>query len=124
MKQVLFFTFLSLFFTNCFDAPESIDEEEIHGNWVGLSYLEGETLRDDASSYGFKFLEDSTYVGLYDSKQVEEGVYRIESNKLYTTAKGLAEKNVELQYISQDSMIMKMNRSGIIEVLTLGRVSE
>lgn len=124
MKHLLLFAFLSLFLTNCFDAPESISEEEIHGTWVGLSYQEGETLRNDASSFGFKFLEDSTYMGIYDSKQMEEGIYRLEGNKLYTTAKGLAEKNVELQYVSQDTLIMKMNRSGVIEILTLGKEEE
>ena len=120
MKHVLLFTFLSLFLTNCFEAPENIAEERIFGTWVGLSYLQGETLMEDASSIGFKFLEDKTYMGVY-GEQVEEGIYRMEGNKLYTTAKGLAEKNVELQYVSQDSMIMKMNRSGVIEILTLGK---
>jgi hypothetical protein len=120
MKHVLLFTFLSLFLTNCFEAPENIAEERIFGTWVGLSYLQGETLMEDASSIGFKFLEDKTYMGVY-GEQVEEGVYRMEGNKLYTTAKGLAEKNVELQYVSQDSIIMKMNRSGVIEILTLGK---
>ena len=120
MKHVLLFTFLSLFLTNCFEAPENIAEERIFGTWVGLSYLQGETLMEDASSIGFKFLEDKTYMGVY-GEQVEEGIYRMEGNKLYTTAKGLAEKNVELQYVSQDSIIMKMNRSGVIEILTLGK---
>ena len=120
MKHVLLFTFLSLFLTNCFEAPENIAEERIFGTWVGLSYLQGETLMEDASSIGFKFLEDKTYMGVY-GEQVEEGIYRMEGNKLYTTAKGPAEKNVELQYVSQDSIIMKMNRSGVIEILTLGK---
>jgi len=123
MKQVLLFTFLSLFLTNCFDAPESIAEEEIHGTWKGLSYKQGETYTMDAASIGFQFSEDKTYKGIY-GEQVEEGIYRIVGNKLYTTAKGLAEKNVELQYVSQDSMIMKMNRVGVIEILTLGKVEE
>lgn len=123
MKQLVLFTFLSLFLTNCFDAPESIAEEKIHGTWIGLSYKQGETLTNDASSIGFKFLDDKTYMGVY-GEQVEEGIYRIEGNKLYTTAKGNAEKNVELQYVSQDTMIMKMNRSGVIEILTLGRDEE
>ena len=74
MKHVLLFTFLSLFLTNCFEAPENIAEERIFGTWVGLSYLQGETLMEDASSIGFKFLEDKTYMGVY-GEQVEEGMY-------------------------------------------------
>ena len=123
MKQLLLFTFLSLFLTNCFEAPKSIAEEEIHGTWIGLSYKQGETMNNDVASIGFKFLDDKTYMGVY-GEQVEEGIYRIEGNKLYTTAKGLAEKNVELQYVSQDTIVMKMNRVGVIEILTLGRDKE
>jgi hypothetical protein len=122
MKHLILFTFLSLFLTSCFDAPESFEEEEIHGTWIGLSYEkeQGGAITDNPSSIGFLFSDDKTYKGVF-GEQVEEGVYRVEGNKLYTTAKGLAEKNVELQYVSQDTMVMKMNRVGVIEILTLGK---
>ncbi len=118
MKQSLFYVFLILLMTSCFDAPENIDMKMLHGEWSGAAWeIEGGDNRD-ASNVGFLFNVDSTYTATAGSGG-ETGIYRIDGDKLYTTAKGAAEKNVRILKVNTDSLIFEMNRVGTIETLIL-----
>lgn len=120
MKKVLLFALVSVFYFSCFEAEESIALEELHGYWNGIGYEIGDDLQTNASDWEFQINPDSTYMLKYGSNE-QVGVYRVAGNKLYTTPKGQAEINVEVQSLTQDSLVLKMNRSGVIEILTFGR---
>lgn len=112
---------VSFLFTGCFEEKAGIPMEALHGEWTGASWLvKGEDVGRDASAVTFEFNADSTYsAGMGGSG--ETGVYRMDGNKLYTTAKGDAEKNVELEKVTTDSIFMNMNRQGTLETLILVR---
>lgn len=120
MKKALLLILISVCCFSCFPEGENINVEALHGYWNGIGYEIGEETQSNYKDWEFQINPDSTYMLKYGSN-TQEGVYRVAGNKLYTTPKGAAELNVEVQYLTQDSMVIKMNRSGIIEILTFGR---
>ena len=120
MKKVLLFALVSVCCFSCFEAEESIALEDLHGYWNGIGYEIGDKPQSNASDWQFQINPDSTYLLKYGSN-AQEGIYRVAGNKLYTTPKGEAEISVAIEQLTQDSMVIKMNRSGIIEILTFGR---
>lgn len=118
MKQSLFYVFILLAMASCFDTPESIEMEMLHGEWSGATWKAKGEKDKDASNVAFVFNPDSTYTATAGGGG-EAGIYRIDGDKLYTTAKGTAEKNVRILKVNTDSLIFEMNRVGTIEILTL-----
>jgi hypothetical protein len=118
MKNLLFFTALITVFTLSSCEPAENDNEQIHGKWQAISWeVAGvETLGEDATVV-FDF-NDDTYVASSGSSE-EAGIYRLETNNLYTTAKGQIEKMVAIKLSSIDTMVMDMNRAGTPELMTL-----
>jgi|AntRauTorckE5430_2_1112549.scaffolds.fasta_scaffold50232_2 hypothetical protein len=119
MKNLLFFTALITVFTLSSCEPAENDNEQIHGKWQAISWeVAGvETLGEDATVV-FDFKSDDTYVASSGSSE-EAGIYRLETNNLYTTAKGQIEKMVAIKLSSIDTMVMDMNRAGTPELMTL-----
>jgi hypothetical protein len=119
MKNLLLLVALSTVFTLSSCEPVENDNEQIHGKWQAISWEAAgvETLSDEAT-VTFEFKTDDTYVASSGSSE-EAGIYRLETNNLYTTAKGQIEKMVEIKLPSIDTMIMNMNRAGTAEVMTL-----
>jgi hypothetical protein len=119
MKNLLFFTVLITVFTLSSCEPAENDNEQIHGKWQAISWeVAGvETLGEDATVV-FDFKSDDTYVASSGSSE-EAGIYRLETNNLYTTAKGQIEKMVAIKLSSIDTMVMDMNRAGTPELMTL-----
>jgi hypothetical protein len=119
MKNLLFFAALSTIFTLLSCEPAENDNEQIHGKWQAISWkaIGVETLSDEATVI-FEFKNDDTYMAS-SGNSVEAGIYRLETNNLYTTAKGQIEKMVEIKLPTIDTMIMNMNRAGTAEVMTL-----
>ena len=119
MKNLLFFTALITVFTLSSCEPAENDNEQIHGKWQVISWeVAGvETLGEDATVV-FDFKSDDTYVASSGSSE-EAGIYRLETNNLYTTAKGQIEKMVAIKLSSIDTMVMDMNRAGTPELMTL-----
>jgi hypothetical protein len=119
MKNLLFFTALITVFTLSSCEPAENDNEQIHGKWQAISWeVAGvETLGEDATVV-FDFKSDDTYVASSGSSE-EAGIYRLETNNLYTTAKGQIEKMVAIKLPSIDTMVMDMNRAGTPELMTL-----
>jgi hypothetical protein len=119
MKNLLFFTALITVFTLSSCEPAENDNEQIHGKWQAISWeVAGvETLGEDATVV-FDFKSDDTYVASSGSSE-EAGIYRLETNNLYTTAKDQIEKMVAIKLSSIDTMVMDMNRAGTPELMTL-----
>jgi hypothetical protein len=119
MENLLFFTALITVFTLSSCEPAENDNEQIHGKWQAISWeVAGvETLGEDATVV-FDFKSDDTYVASSGSSE-EAGIYRLETNNLYTTAKGQIEKMVAIKLSSIDTMVMDMNRAGTPELMTL-----
>jgi hypothetical protein len=96
-------------------------DTELTGQWQGTQWLvDGEASGRDASQVSFEFQADGTYAASFGAQE-EAGSYRLEGNKLYTNAKGQAEKMVEVSLSGADTLRMNMNRAGTPEVLVLVR---
>ena len=103
-------------------STNSIDEQLLIGQWKGASWdIEGTEKGRNASVVSFEFLTNQTYKAIY-GEQTENGVYRVQYGKLYTTENGKAEKNVGIDLLTKDSLVLNMNRVGTIETLTLIKV--
>lgn len=91
----------------------------IVGNWQGASWL----INDQPSNYkaeqtSFNFDGLNNYSFNYDGTE-EKGSYIVKENKLYTTAFHQQEIMVEIEKLTNHSMVFKMNRGGQIEKLFL-----
>ncbi|MCC6726084.1 MAG: lipocalin family protein [Saprospiraceae bacterium] len=51
----------------------------------------------------------------------ETGSFRLDGDKLYTTAQGQQEIMVKIKRLTPDSLVFEMNRGGVQEILTLNR---
>ena len=115
-KSTLFFAFLIMFFCAC--SAEN-NNQRIVGTWQGISWkVKGQQSGRNASDVTFEFKPDDSYSASFGT-QKEEGTYRLAENKLYTTAKGQAQKMVQVTLLSTDTLIMDMNRVGTLEELIL-----
>ena len=123
VKLFLHYYLVCFILSSCFEEKAGIPMEDVIGKWKGQSWLvKGEDVGRDASRVKFEFNSDSTYYAAMGS-QDEKGIFRLVENKLYTTAQGDAEKNVELSKVNADSMVMMMNRQGTMETLVLVRAN-
>ncbi len=117
-------TFIFLFSTllmsvacsNPLGAPD-----EIYGAWGGVSWkADGKSASFDASAVQFRFERDKTYSAVYGD-QNEQGAFKIDGRKLYTTADGQMQKMVKILRLDSDTLEIEMNRSGVRENLILAR---
>lgn len=116
-KSFVFFALL-LFITACKSEPK-FDITLLHGEWTGADWLvQGKSSGRDAREVRFTFDATNTYTASY-GEQKESGTYRVEGDKLYTTAEDKIEKVVKVERISADSLFLDMNRVGQAEQLIL-----
>lgn len=118
MKKLLFLSILMAGFVSC--EPGENDNEQIHGIWEAISWTraDAETL-DESTIVTFEFKVDDTYEAIANEVTQEAGIYRLEGSNLYTTQTGKAEKMINLELPSLDTMVMNMNRSGTKEMIKL-----
>lgn len=117
MKRITFLFSILFLITAC--QSEKLDETLLHGNWQGTEWkVQGEERVRDAVLVTFRFNVDKTYTGKFGA-QTENGTYQLSGNKLYTTETDKAKKMVELSKLTQDSLVMQMNRVGTLETLIL-----
>ena len=108
---------LTLFFA-CKSDPK-MDAAQLLGQWKGSAWMVFDKPADrDASAVNFTFEAGDKYTATY-SEQQEKGVYRLEGNKLYTTAENKIEKMVKILRLNSDSLVFEMNRTGQEEKLIL-----
>ncbi len=114
----LIYLFLAFALASCV-TNNSINAEMLRGKWNGISW----TVNEQPSSYkanqtSFNFDALNNYSFNYDGT-LEEGTYIVKENKLYTTAYHQQEIMVEIEKLTADTLIFKMNRGGQMERLTL-----
>ena len=116
-KNTILFLALCLFsFLGC--SSEN-NNQRVVGQWQGISWkVKGQPSGRNASNVHFEFNADDTYTASF-GQQKEEGAFRLVENKLYTTAKGQAEKMVQVTFLKLDTLVMDMNRAGTVEELVL-----
>ncbi len=123
MKIQLFFLLALLSpLAACKNEPDP-NLEKILGKWqASVWLLAGKDSGRDASAVNFEFRNDGSYAASMGA-QAEKGVFKIEGDKLYTTADGPTkiQKMVKLSRIAADTLIMDMNRQGDAEQLVLLR---
>ncbi len=113
------FFLLSFFLLSIFACTPESNNQKVVGNWQGASWkVKGEESGRNAADVLFEFNADNTYFAAF-GQQKEEGTFRLVENKLYTTAEGKAEKMVQVSLYSIDTLVMDMNRVGILEQLIL-----
>ncbi len=116
MKKAITFLLLVTLFLACSNEN---DNAALIGKWQGISWaVAGEQSGRNAAEVVFTFHPSDSYTAAF-SQQKEEGSFRLVGNKLYTTAKGKAEKLVEVRFQGTDTLIMDMNRVGTLEELVL-----
>ncbi len=91
----------------------------LQGKWRGISW----TVNEQPSNYkanetSFSFDALNNYSFNYDGT-LEKGTYIVKENKLYTTAYNQQEIMVEIEKLTVDTLIFRMNRGGQMEQLTL-----
>lgn len=97
----------------------SLQKDLLYGNWQGASWkVHGRESGRDFRAVTFTFNPDDTYRAAF-ADQVENGVYRLDGNKLYTTGENQIEKMVRLASLLADTLVMDMNRVGAAEELVL-----
>ena len=113
LPVLLFVLFLSCNLT--------VDEKLAIGDWKGVEWLiQGQDSDYDASSTYFSFKDDGRYTYQYGDMG-EEGEFYIVNNELFTTPNGGMKMMVKIQKLTQDTMVLNMNRGGTSETLTLAR---
>ncbi|MDX1911996.1 MAG: lipocalin family protein [Saprospiraceae bacterium] len=89
------------------------------GAWQGTEWTIMDKPGDmDASQVQFEFREDGTYNAQFGS-QKQNGTWRTEKDKLYTTETGKKEIMVKLLQATGARLEFEMNRGGQKEVLKL-----
>ncbi len=106
------------FLLSCIDSK---DKKLIIGQWTGTEWL----VNNSPSAYSpenasFTFGDDGKYSFTYAGSK-ESGDYFISNNELFTTPDGGIKMMVKVAKLTQDSLIMDMNRGGQPERLTLLR---
>ncbi len=115
------FLLLSFFLLSVFACSPEQNNQKVVGDWQGVSWkVKGEDSGRNAADVSFSFNAGDTYTAAF-GQQKEEGTFRLVEDKLYTTAKGQAEKMVKVSLYSLDTLVMDMNRVGILEQLVLVR---
>ena len=120
-KSLLRFLFLSavLFLANCRQANDR--NPLLVGKWQGAEWLIFDQPSGmDAAQVFFEFRTDGSYVADF-GKQHQQGTWRTEKDKLYTTEEGKKEIMVKLLKVDAASLEFEMNRGGQKETLKLGK---
>lgn len=106
-----------LFLMSCGSGSGTPDA--IYGKWQGVSWtVEGTDENRNAAAVHFKFENNNQYMAEFGDQQ-ESGSFKVEGDKLYTTAEGQLQKMVKIVEISADTLELEMNRGGVKEILVL-----
>ncbi|MCB9354783.1 MAG: lipocalin family protein [Saprospiraceae bacterium] len=104
-------------FAGC-QAPEEHNPLVV-GDWQGTEWLIFDKSSGmDASQVHFGFQEDGRYSAQFGNQQ-QQGVWRTERDKLYTTEDGKKEIMVKILQLDSLRLVFEMNRGGQKETLKL-----
>lgn len=117
IRYILSFALLTLLIS----CNEGKNKQLIIGEWSATSWNVGGAPGDyDVATTSFTFGDDGNYTFSYGGND-EKGKYFITNSQLYTTPEGGMKMMVKVPLLTEDSMIMDMNRGGQSEELTLVR---
>jgi hypothetical protein len=117
MHKLNFLLLAVLFLASC--GSETAIPEAIYGNWKGVSWsVEGQDTGLDAAAVSFQFTAPTAYTATFGDQQ-EKGTFKVDGDKLYTTAEGQMQKMVKIIRLTADTLEMEMNRAGTKENLVL-----
>jgi len=102
-----------------------LDQTLLHGKWKGVTMTEkGKIVDKGADQSEFNFYPNGTYS--YEiSHHKEAGTFRTVEDKLYTTDTindNRLEKVVRVSQLTADSLFLKMNASGVPQILKCHKV--
>ena len=113
---------LLLFVTAC-ERPYTA--EKLRGEWTGVRFTQqGQDLKVNPRDFSFRFEPEGRYVYEGTSNYREEGIFRIEGDRLYTTDEidaNALEKAVRMRQLDPDTLKIQMNDGGKEQELTLVR---
>jgi len=117
LKTILFMALsLVLVFSSCID---SVNNKLIIGKWKATEWLENDTPNiANATNTAFNFDDKGNYTFSHN-ETVNKGTYKVENDMLFTTEEGMQEIMVNISKINNDSLVLIMNNSGVIEKLIL-----
>lgn len=117
----MFLTTVSLL-ANCRQANDR--NPALTGKWQGTEWLIFDQPSGmDATQVVFEFRADGSYAADF-GKQHQQGTWRTEKDKLYTTEEGKKEIMVKLLKIDAANLEFEMNRGGQKETLTLKKTDK
>lgn len=108
---------LLLFVTSCETAPK-YERALFEGAWKCVTLFSDGVENVNPQTIIFDFNLDSTY-NYTGGSYTETGKWYLEGDKLVTVAEGDLEKKVQIEKITADTMIMKMNDRGTDMTLIL-----
>ncbi|MBK6932348.1 MAG: hypothetical protein IPH12_16415 [Saprospirales bacterium] len=104
-------------FTNCRRTNDN--NPALYGKWTGKEWLVfGKPAGRDAARVFFEFTADGNYSAGFGD-QTENGSWRTDKDKLYTTAQNRKEIMVKILKLDAQTLLFEMNRSGRQETLEL-----
>lgn len=113
LTVILFGVLISLI--SCNDLEQA---KLIQGKWKCVEWKVDEQKHNATDEVSFTFSEDKTYE--YKNQTLEEvGTYKIEGGNLYTKANGDLEIAVQIEKLTQDTLMFNMSRAGTPETMTL-----
>ncbi len=116
LKHLLSVLSLFLFIGACGDTT---NKKFIIGNWHATEWLINGIPSDaNVKNTSFTFNEKGEYT-FVNSGHTEQGTYKVEHNRLFTTPGGQQEMMVRIAKLTTDSLVFEMNRGGQPETLTL-----
>lgn len=120
MNNMKYFIFL-ICFTGLIIGCKQNNEtaKKVLGNWQAVSWTVPQLSKENnTENVRFEFNTDKTYSAQLGSHS-EKGKWYISMGLLYTQAEGLAEIATKIKKVQNDSLVLELNRGGILEELTL-----
>ena len=118
LNKTLFFTLLlAAALASCQKTNDK--NPALLGQWQGENWMVfDKPSGNDATQVHFEFKEDGTYNAQF-GQQNQEGIWRTEKDKLYTTETGKQEIMVKLLKADGADLNFEMNRGGQKETLEM-----
>ena len=121
MRVLPLLVLISAFFIAC----NSNNKELMIGNWNAVSFIqEDSTYQIDLSRVQLSFDELGNYCYSSNLKHDECGHYKLQKNFLLlsdTLNQGQTEKNLFFEFISEDSLLIKMKQNELDQTLIFSR---
>jgi len=95
--------------------------QKLVGNWQAVQWIIPQLSKENnVENVRFEFKADQSYNAQLGVRS-ESGKWYISDGLLYTQATGLAEIATKINTLNKDSLVLELNRGGILEKITLIR---